>query len=557
MRINDFIMFIPNAVMAVFLNTIRVNIDDISKQEILKNGLYHITPNEEVSKKIVESQHFKPARGPIKNLNSYGTACVCFFDGLPSVENYMKNLLEGQSNNPYINPTIAVPAVKVSPKEKEELVNYKSRALEDNAILFEGYCVLPEDEIKTVHLVPDLVRNQKTGEPIKNIETGKYEIAFREALEEELSEDRKSYKAKEDYLKFMEEEKERLGYMKGNNVIARVFNSISSVFHVTNIEGNMSRKNVITNLPKIIKRKFQQLVTPKLDMSTDEKIYSSINEFDTSKKNPYRDKRFGEKVAELQTKGLKQLKLKEELEKLTTSDAGKYFRQKHNKINQNQKSPSEISHYNRVAMYAMLIAQKEGMLEKDTNNRTKDLLLNSVYYKYMDNENKDNNLLKAIITASQKKDNKVNKILKKCKIDKADIEYVSQLINVIKDAYALDRTRLDLSLPIAVKTNLNPEFLRLDTSKQLLNISYQLENLSKKVSFDRILAYKTQEQLEGGNYENKREQFIDYLRQGIVQKVRKNIHKAKTVYNTKFTGNHAISNVKKNQKLQEDEGLTL
>ena len=208
-------------------------------------------------------------------------------------------------------------------------------------------------------------------------------------------------------------------------------------------------------------------------------------------------------------------------------------------------------------MYAMLIAQKEGMLEKDTNNRTKDLLLNSVYYKYMDNENKDNNLLKAIITASQKKDNKVNKILKKCKIDKADIEYVSQLINVIKDAYALDRTRLDLSLPIAVKTNLNPEFLRLDTSKQLLNISYQLENLSKKVSFDRILAYKTQEQLEGGNYENKREQFIDYLRQGIVQKVRKNIHKAKTVYNTKFTGNHAISNVKKNQKLQEDEGLTL
>ena len=52
MRINDFAMFIPNAFFSVF-KFIRDNIDEIGKEEIIKNGLYHVTQNEETAEKII------------------------------------------------------------------------------------------------------------------------------------------------------------------------------------------------------------------------------------------------------------------------------------------------------------------------------------------------------------------------------------------------------------------------------------------------------------------------------------------------------------------------
>ena len=67
---------------------------------------------------------------------------------------------------------------------------------------------------------------------------------------------------------------------------------------------------------------------------------------------------------------------------------------------------------------------------------------------------------------------------------------------ILKDADALDRVRLDFNKGI-MATDLNPKYLRTDTAKRLLNASYQLEGLTNKVSFDRILAYKTEEQTEG------------------------------------------------------------
>ena len=73
--------------------------DDISKEEIIKNGLYHITPN--------------------------------------------------------VNPTMKLYTVKILPKSKEELVNYKVRSLSDDVIMYEGYCKLMSDEVKKVQLVPD------------------------------------------------------------------------------------------------------------------------------------------------------------------------------------------------------------------------------------------------------------------------------------------------------------------------------------------------------------------------------------------------------------------
>ena len=596
MLIKDIAVIVSGTVASVFLKTVRAELDDVGKQEILKNGLYHVTPNESVSAKIISSQHLKPARGAFKNINSYGRASVCFFGGTPGVENYMKNLLKGQSNNPYVHPNLAVTAIKVSPKTKEELVNYKVRALQDNAILYEGYCILPEDEIKSVHLVPDLVREEQTGEPIINKKIGKYDIAFREALESELSDDGKTYIAKDDYLKFMAEEREKLGYIHGNGVIARTYNSIVSVAHVSKIESQMSYENFSLNIPKLVKRKFRQLTTPRLDMPIDEKIHKSINEFDTRKKNPYRSRKFGETVAKFQTQGLKQLSLKDELESLTTSDMGKYFRKKFNQIDKKPIVPKGIhgiDHNNRVATLAMIIAKNEGILENDLDDKTKDILLSAAYYHdigrrkgpitdnygphsknsarkvkkmdlyYLNGEKyteTDKRMLQAIIEAHEGKDKSMQKICKKYKVPEESINQTIMLMQVIKDADALDRVRLDVNLPTMIQTDLNPNYLRLNTSKQLLNVSYQLENITKKVSFDRILAYKTEEQREGGEIKNPRDQFIDYLKQGvsqtpeIIDKAKKVLTLSRDRFFSRLTSKKLISKMfRKENQLDEEQ----
>ena len=128
-------------------------------------------------------------------------------------------------------------------------------------------------------------------------------------------------------------------------------------------------------------------------------------------------------------------------------------------------------------------------------------------------------------------------------------------MKVIKDAIALDRVRLDLNIPTTMKTNLNPKVLRLNTSKQLLNVSYQLERLTKKVSFDRILAYKTDEQKEGGEISTKRDEFVDYLRQGIsqtpnmIKKAQRTIQLSKEKIVTKLKGNNSINQLKHNKTI--------
>ena len=60
--------------------------------------------------------------------------------------------------------------------------------------------------------------------------------------------------------------------------------------------------------------------------------------------------------------------------------------------------------------------------------------------------------------------------------------------------------------------NLNPKDLRTNVAKQLLQASYQLENLTHKVEFNRIISYKTSEQIEGGIITSKRQKFIEDLK---------------------------------------------
>ncbi len=544
MRIDDFIM----SQMSVFLKIGRFNLDEQSKEEVLKNGLYHVTPSEDVSKKILESQYIRPTKG----IMAYGRACAFMFNGTPSIDDYVINAMKDVNDNPYLNPTKVISAVKISPKSKDELANYKVRALADNALMYEGYCVLPPNEAQSVFLVPDLVRDSN-GKPVVDPKTGKYTTRFREATRDELSEDNKHYAAKEDYLQFMAQERERMGFKKGNNVISNASNSINSVLSGQRVMGEITRKNFLSNITQIVKRKIAQITTPKLDMSVDEKIQNNMYQYDKGQKNPYRNSKFAKQVADMQAEGLTQLDFNKELEKLTTSDIGKYFRSKYQQIDKSQIVKSKIhgiDHNNRVAINSVLIAMNEGLLEDDKDNKTLDMVLSASYYhdigrkkgiivdnfgphsknsarkiknmqlQYADGKqytDEDKRTLQAITEAHEGKDSDMLKVCKKYKIEPDKVDYVMKLMTVLKDADALDRVRLDANTPIRYKTDLDLKYLRTNTSKRLINASYQLEALSKKVEFDRILAYHTNEQQLGGEKQSKREQFIEGLKNEVIQ----------------------------------------
>lgn len=532
MLIKDIAMFLPRGIVSTILKTVRTDIDKAGKEQILKNGLYHLTTDEETVQLILDSGYLKPSTGILKNLNSYGTAAVCMFNGIPTMEDYMKNLETTKaSNNPLMIPNMVLNGIKISPTEMRELANYKARSLADDVIIYEGYCVLPKEEVQAVKLVPDLNRDAVTNEPIVNPKTGEYEIIFREAKEEELSQDKKTYEAKEDYLQYVETVKKKIGYLEGNHLPSKAINSFITLMYQGKLEGNMAKK-YSKNIFKYIKDAIKRWRTPKLDMSTDEKIYTEIREFDHKKKNPYRDRKFGLAVADFQKQGLEQLELKDELEKITTGEIGKFFRRKNQQIDKTniiQRGIHGIHHNDRVAMLSMMIARNEGILEGDTDHRTKDILLMAAYehdigrkvgkitfnigphakrsarklrkidVKYLNGQpytEEDKNILRAVVEAHEGKDEAMDQICKKYHISEENWKYTKTLMTILKDADALDRVRLDYNTGIVI-TDLNPKYLRTNTAKRLLNASYQLEGLTNKVSFDKILAYKTEEQTEG------------------------------------------------------------
>lgn len=528
MIIKDIIISVPSSVFAL-LKAVKIKADDRIKDDILEKGLYHITSNEQTVDKIINTQYLKPATGIFKNINSYGKASVCFFNGPPEIGDYMHNM----NKSPYINPTKVEPALKVMPRDKTELTNYKVRPLSDNAVLLEGYCMLKNDEIKKVFLVPDLVRDID-GNPIINTKTKRYDIAFREAKEEELNENRTSYVAQNDYLNFIENEKRRLKYLNNDKFIGKIINPIIMTIDIERKMRENSIDNIKNNLPMLIKQKIKNLFLPKLEVSTDEKIEQNISEFNTSEKNPYRSKKFSEAIISARQEGIMQLELKDELEKLTTSKEGEYLRKKYNQISQAivKNKKVGLKHGNRVALLTMIIAKKEKILEDDINDKTKDILLSASYYNEIGKDknaiklnyangieykDEDSRIVQAIIESCKRKNKPIDKIYEKYNIPLEKEEYTKKLINIVKDADALDRVRFDLNLQFIMNPNLNPKDLRTNVAKQLLQASYQLENLTHKVEFNRIISYKTSEQIEGGIITSKRQKFIEDLKQEVIE----------------------------------------
>ena len=524
MQLNDLLISVPantlrklvKAVSGSVYGTVgkiaRFELTEKVKQEAIEQGLYHFVKDDETADLIIKSQYLKPSDA----FTSYGRKCSFMFCGGPTIDNYSKNLTDDNAIlnknmwekqiNPYINPTGVATAIKITPRE-EDLANYKFRGLQDGVFMYEGYCILPPNSVEKVKMVPDLVRN-KSGEPIKD-NNGNLQLAFREAIPEELSDDGKRYNAKPDYLRYIKEKSIEYGYLhKDGREKSRIVTKALVVFsELGRMEIDESKQSIMQNGKDIAKSVLARIQAffdrkPAISKSAEE----NLNDFSFRKKNPYRDKEFALAVADFQAKeGLSQLNLDTVLTEFTKSKEGEFFNKKHHQIE------SEItrtgihgkSHANRTALLAMIIARNEKIIEDDSDNRIKDILLTAAMYhdigrvldsgphaargarkiakmnlRYSNGKpysNEDKKMVMALVEAHDGKPNKIDEMIKKYEIkDENNISLLKKLNSVVRDADALDRVRIDTNTAFRYKVNLNPRFLSNTTSKRLINCAYQL-----------------------------------------------------------------------------------
>ena len=516
-------------VAGLFAKIPRIELTEKIKQQAVEEGLYHFVKDDSVADAIIESQHLRPS----SISTSYGRKSVFMFCGTPSADNYAKNLMdqnalkkdhlwEGQFN-PYVNPVGVATAIKVKPS-MEDLKNYTCRALTDAAMMYEGYCILPEHAVEKKKMVPDLVRDE-AGNPVRN-ENGNYDVKFREAREEELSEDGKTYNAKQDYLDYMKEKAIEYGYFdKNGNIILKAITKTVASFDSYRMETDETISNFSKNWEDVknnIMQKIKGLFSSKKGIG--KSAEATLDDFSFRNKNPYRDPTFATAVAEFQKNGLSQLDLKDVLSEFSSSKDGEFFEKKFNQIG-NDITRSGIhgkNHSSRVALTAMLIAHNEGVFENDSNNRLKEILSAAAIYHdvgrvldqgpharnsarkisnmdltYSDGTpfpEEDKKMVMALVESHEGKPDKIEKMIKKYKIqDPADIETLRRLNSIVRDADSLDRVRIDQNF-INYKVDLKTNYLVNDTSKRLLNAAYQLEFLTKKVpNFNNILTFGREE----------------------------------------------------------------
>lgn len=110
-------------------------------------------------------------------------------------------------------------------------------------------------------------------------------------------------------------------------------------------------------------------------------------------------------------------------------------------------------------------------------------------------------------------------------------------------------------------TNLDSKYLRTDTAKRLLDASYQLEALTKKASIERIMSYKTDEQVDEIPPMTNRKKFVETIKQGIVEmpnvvkKGKRQLKLAKEIMFSKFRGPKLTDKYRNGKQLENEQEL--
>jgi len=448
--------------------------------------------------------------------------CFC---GKPDLDSYFINVIQTDvKKNPYAYPDRVSTAVMITPPNKESLNRYKYRSMSDEAVMCEGYCVLPKDCARKVKLVLDLARDEN-GTPLKN-EKGENYIVFREADKYEIIPGTDTYAAQDDYLKFMREQAIKKGYVKGQNIVSDAVNATVSSVHQLAAEGRKATNDRfrLPNIIKMFKERFKR-------KSLDESSESLIKGFNFGKKNPYRDKKFSQKIASIQAKdGIMQDSLEEAIDGFKGTEEADYFLKKFPKTISNitRGGIHGKDHATRVALLASIIANREGVFKGEDSKKMQDILITAatlhdigrildvgphakrganiikdMYLTYPDGteySKADKALVMALVESHEGKPDKIYKSIQKYEIlDKNYVNFALKLNNILRDADALDRVRLDNTLG-RYNANLNPDYLTTRSGKALINTAYGLEFLtSRGKTIEDILGRKKETYVENTN----------------------------------------------------------
>ena len=524
MILKNLILMLPESILAALIKTIRTNLDKETAEYIDKNGLYHFTRDLETANKIIESGKINPTKSVFV---SYGIPGTFMFAGIPDLDNYFKNLSAGAWNNLLLHPDQILYAVKVNAKERD-LNDYKMR-LQDGAIIAEGGCIIKPDQAEVKELVIDYIPNKD----------GKKVLALRERTKEEIEREtdfvmmgdcpvaipgRKfhSYIPSKECMEAIKQERKRLGYIP-------MLDTVSSVAHVVNIE-NKDSINAVKKITVNLKKWFEEIKTNKLKALPEGKdnkfqtisnlkilssgsyelnnlanIVNGISNGTISSTRPSLSKNYSKSIVELNRKGLQQKDLAKTFESVINSSYYQYAKQKEKNLDFSKVYNSKIhgiNHSRKVAILSSAILQDSGI---DFDERMVDILMTACYYhdigrimdfgphaknsvrklKKMDLRfengeeytDEDRNMLYTIVEAHEGKDSDLSKIMKKYNISEEKQEVVKFYSYVLKDADALNRARISTKFYM----DLNPQYLRFNESKRLINFSFDLDTICRHI----------------------------------------------------------------------------
>lgn len=552
MILKNLLLILPTGLISSILKTLRTNLNEQTAKYIEENGMYHFTNNLDTANKIIESGKINPSKNAIV---SYGVPAAFLFAGIPSMDNYFKNLSEGEWNNLLLHPERILYAVKINVKEND-LSGYKMR-VQDEAIVAEGGCILKPEQAEVKEIVIDYLPDK----------TGKKRLCLRERTKEEMEEvtdmvlsgDKPiaipggkfhNYIPSKECLDAIKQERKRLGYVP-------ILDLTSSVAHVSKIENEMSigaikklgnkfmtwfsnikngKMKALPQGPKEIKKLELKTLEPK-EFKTNRliELVNGISNGTISTTRPISSKAYFNTIVGLNQQGIYQKDSAQTFSELLGSSFYQYAKQKEKSIDMGKLYKSQghgINHSRKVAILASEILQSSGT---NFDERMVDILLTACYYHdigriadigphakksvrklremklyFEDGEEytkEDRNMLYAIVEAHEGRDLDSDKIMHKYNIASENQSKVKFYMGVLKDADALDRARLSNQFYM----DLNPNYLRNREAKQLINFSFDLDNISRQMP--------TKELMELNHIMKPRENYLDSLKISVSPKI--------------------------------------
>lgn len=215
----------------------------------------------------------------------------------------------------------------------------------------------------------------------------------------------------------------------------------------------------------------------------------------------------------------------DELTEFNKSEVASFLRKRDGQVNKEKNAKSLIhgkNHADRVSLLSMMIAKDEGIFnysnleEKKEAERRMEILSYAAYYHDIGRigdtgphakrsarrinrmdlidingkklDDKDKNIIKMLVELHEARDDKFERYCTKYNIANEDKAMALDLSKCLKDADALDRCRLDVKI-LSNHPDLNPKYLRTNSAKQMLDLSYGLEYLSGKVKFNEVIKF--------------------------------------------------------------------